>query len=78
MEDYRFSEHYRFVLKKIEVREEMDYWKNQQELCSDLETCKKYQRLIDYLRRNVLTAIDLKTQKKALKLYEGFVEQVFY
>ena len=56
----------------------MDYWKNQQELCSDLETCKKYQTLIDYLRRNVLTAIDLKTQKKALKLYEGFVEQVFY
>jgi hypothetical protein len=78
MEDYRFSELDIFLLKKSKVRKEMDYWKNQQELCSDLETCKKYQRLIDYLRRNVLTAIDLKTQKKALQLYEGFVEQVFY
>jgi hypothetical protein len=78
MEGYRFSEHDRYLIKKSKVRKEMDYWKNQQELCSDLETCKKYQRLIDYLRRNVLTAIDLKTQKKALQLYEGFVEQVFY
>jgi hypothetical protein len=78
MEEYRFSEHDRYLIKTSLVREEMDYWKNQQELCSDLETCKRYQRLIDYLRRNVLTAIDLKTQKKALQLYEGFVEQVFY
>jgi hypothetical protein len=78
MEGYRFSEKYRLLVKEIKVKEKMDYLKNQLELCSDLETCKKYQRLIDYLRRNVLTAIDLKTQKKALQLYERFVEQVFY